>query len=63
MTNRSAALIGASLTAAMLLGSLGPPRLLGTGCKGRPLGLSLAREESDMPRCASIRPIISLLTE
>lgn len=39
--------------------AVGPPRLLGTGCKGRPLGLALAREESDMPRCDTIRPLWS----
>ena len=54
MTNRAACLTGIALAAIMLLGSLGPPRLLGTGCKGRPLGLALAREESSLPVCRRV---------
>lgn len=41
------ALTGAALALAALLAVIGPPRLIGYGCAGRPIGIALAREESD----------------
>lgn len=43
--------------------TIGPPRLIGTGCEGFP-SVRLAREESDfLVRCANIRPLPWSITE
>ena len=58
------ALTGAALALAALLATIGPPRLIGYGCAGRPLGVALAREESNfLQPCKHIDRLPWITTE
>lgn len=54
---RLAALTGAALALAMVLGSVGLPRYYGTECNGAPVPLQLGRNASDLSHCATVARI------
>lgn len=62
MSRTTCAILGISLAWAAIASAVGVPRLIGTGCTSRPLGLTvaLAREESDMPRCERIERLADI---
>jgi hypothetical protein len=58
---RIAALALAIAATVLCVAGGGIPRLIGTGCEDRPLGIALAIEESDYStQCRNIRPIWSI---